>query len=110
LNGSLEDSSSNGQVGGPMPIACTFDSLTLSLYGVAGGAGTNVITARLYKNGNPTSMALSLNNPGVALFATVTDSAAAHQFSVDIGDFVSIGYTQSNGAPVVRIGAATRCR
>ena len=93
-----------------MPIACTFSSLTLSLYGVIGTAATNTIGVTLYKNGLPTSMTVSLNNPGAGSISTATDSTFAHQFSVAVGDFVSIGYTQTSSTSVVRIGVATRCQ
>jgi hypothetical protein len=97
-------------MGGAMPIACTFSSLTLSLYGVIGTAATNTLNVTLYKNGLPTSMTVSLANPGQGLITTATDNIFAHQFSVVVGDFVSIGYTQTSSTSAVRIGVATRCQ
>jgi hypothetical protein len=97
-------------MGGAMPIACTFNSLTLSLYGVSGGAGTNMIAITLYKNGIPTPLTVALSNPGAGLITSGTDNNLAHQFSVAIGDFVSIGYTQTSSTSIVRIGVATRCQ
>jgi hypothetical protein len=93
-----------------MPIACTFKSLTLSLYAVIGAAGANTVGVTLYKNGIATPMTVSLNSPGAESLSTATDNAAAHQFSVAVGDFISIGYTQSNSNTVVRIGVAARCQ
>ena len=105
-----EESTFEGRMGGAMPIACTFNSLTLSLYGVTGAAATNRTGVTLYKNGIPTSMTVSLNNPAVGSISIATDSAPTHQFSVAVGDFVSIGYTQTNSTTAVRIGVATRCQ
>jgi hypothetical protein len=107
---SQEESTFAGQLGGAMPIACTFSSLTLSLYGVIGTAATNTLNVTLYKNGLPTSMTVSLANPGQGLITTATDNIFAHQFSVVVGDFVSIGYTQTSSTSAVRIGVATRCQ
>ena len=107
---SQEESTFAGQMGGAMPIACTFSSLTLSLYGVSGTGATNTLNVTLYKNGLPTSMTASLANPGQGLIVTATDNILAHQFSVAVGDFVSIGYTQTSSTSAVRIGVATRCQ
>jgi hypothetical protein len=107
---SQEESVYAGRIGGAMPISCTFSSLTLSLYGVIGTAGTNTISVTLYKNGLPTPMTVSLSNPGADLIATATDNIVAHQFSVAVGDFVSIGYTQTSSTSVARIGVGTRCQ
>jgi hypothetical protein len=55
-------------------------------------------------------MTVSLSNPAAGSIGTATDSLAAHQFPVAVGDFVAIGYTQTNASPLVRIGVAARCQ
>jgi hypothetical protein len=100
----------NGQAatGGAMPIACTMSSLVMSLFTVSGAVGGDSVTVTLYKNGQPTAMTCNTVNPAVGSFGTCSD--VAHTVPVSIGDVVGVGFSQTNNAPVVKIGTGIRCQ
>ena len=109
LNGEATQSGAlSPEVGAPIPIACTFTGLYLSLFGVSGTAGTDTITATLWRNRSPTAMTVTATNPTPGTFQTASDTL--NTIVVAVGDTLSIGYTQSNSAPAVRIGVGTRCQ
>jgi hypothetical protein len=111
LSGDSSQTTNNGEIGGAMPIACTFKSLTVNMYGVSGTANTSTLTVTLMKNGQATLMTVSKANPASASFAgATTDSTAGHQFSVAVGDFVSIRFNQTSGTPAFRIGVGATCQ
>jgi hypothetical protein len=92
--------------GGAMPIACTFDRLYVTTFGVSGGADT--ITVNLVKNGTDQLLSCTVN-AAQGSQVTCNDTNAAHAVSVVAGDNVAIKYVQASGTPIVRIGVGTRC-
>jgi hypothetical protein len=96
------------EVGAPMPISCTFTGLTLSLFGISGAVGADTVTVTLFKNHLATAMTVSATNPAAGTFQTASDTV--NTVVVAVGDMISIGYTQSNNAPAVRMGVGTRCQ
>ena len=91
-----------------MPIACTFTSLLLSLFGVSGTPATEAMTVTLFKNHLATSMTATATNPAAGTFQTASDTV--NTVSVAVGDTFSIGYTVSSNTAVFRIGVGTRCQ
>lgn len=98
----------NGQsfAGGAMPVACTFNAITLTVYTSSGSASTDTVTATLYKNGSSTGLTTSVSNPAAG--ATATSSATASVITA-IGDLVAIQLSQTSSLPVVRAGIGTTC-
>jgi hypothetical protein len=92
--------------GGAMPVACTFNAITLTVYTFSGSASTDTVTATLYKNGSSTSLTASVSNPAAGATATISATASV---SVAIGDLVAIQLSQTNGTPIVRAGIGTTC-
>jgi hypothetical protein len=93
-------------VGGAMPIACTFDRLYVTTFGVSGGS--DAITVNLVKNGVDQSLTCSLTAQQGSQ-VTCNDTNALHAVSVSAGDNVALKYVQASGTPIVRIGVGTRC-
>jgi hypothetical protein len=108
LNGDAIQTTNGGQAGSTLPVGCTFNALYLHLDGIT--AGANTITATMYKNGVATAMTTSAANPAAGAFVVASDTNPAHFFTVAPGDSVSIGYVQTNSAPISRIGVGTRCQ
>ena len=107
LTGDSVQTTNGPESGSPLPIACTFDTLQVSVVGVSGTGGSDTIAVTLYKNGSATSMTCSTTNPSAG--GTNSCSDTTHTQSFSIGDRVSIGYTQTNSTPIARIGVGTRC-
>jgi len=97
------------EVGAVMPTACTMTGLHMRLYGVAGTAGIDEITATVYKNRAATAMAVSAFNPAANTFQTLA-SDTTNTVAFAVGDTLSVGVTQSSGAPAVRIAIGMRCQ
>jgi len=89
-----------------MPIACSFDRLFVTTFGVSGGSDT--FTVNLVKNGVDTSLSCTLTAL-TGSQVTCNDTNAAHAVSVVAGDNVALKYVQASGSPLVRIGVGTRC-
>lgn len=106
LNGDSIQTANGPSFGPPMPVACSVTALTLRLDAIT--AGANTVTVTLYKNGAATSMTASATISAAG--STVTASDTTHTVPVAAGDSLSIGYVQSNFAPIARIGVATRCQ
>jgi len=92
--------------GGAIPIACSFDRLFVTTFGVSGAADT--FTVNLVKNGTDTSLSCTVTS-GTGIQVVCSDTNPAHAVSVVAGDNVSLKYVQTSGAPIVRIGVGTRC-
>jgi uncharacterized protein (TIGR03437 family) len=94
--------------GGALPIACTFSSLFLTLNTVSGSASADTVSVTLYQNGSATALTTSCSNAAVGTPSKCNDSA--HTVAVAAGDIVGLGFTQTSGAPIVRIGVGVRCQ
>ena len=107
LNGD-SNQTSNGQnfAGMSMPVACTFDRLSVTLASITGGS-TDTISVTLVKNGSDTGLTCTATSSATAN-ALVTCSSTT-PIPVVMGDMVGLHLTQSNFVPVVRIGIGTRC-
>ena len=87
-----------------MPVACTFNVLSVSLYGVSGS--TNLTTLTLVKNGVDTALTSSANSvTGSVIKCTDT----THTVAVAVGDIMALKLVQASGTPFVRVGIGTRC-
>jgi hypothetical protein len=104
LNGDSIQTLNGPSFGAPMPVAGTITALNLRLDGIT--AGANTVTVTIYKNGTATAMTATANISAAG--ATVTASDTTHTVAVAAGDSLSIGYVQSNSAPIDRIGVSTR--
>ncbi|MFL6374560.1 MAG: hypothetical protein ACJ73D_07850 [Pyrinomonadaceae bacterium] len=108
LSGDSNQTANSPALGGVIPVACTFDSLVVSAFGVSGTAATDSIGVTLYKNGTATATTVTISNPAAGAIATISDNV--HTFTVAAGDYVSVGYTQTNSTPIVRIGVGAHCQ
>src|SRR5262249_14831642 len=97
------------EVGGLMPIACTMTALHMRLYGVSGTAGTDTITVTVYKNRVATTMTVTATNPAAGAFQTLA-SDTVNTVPFVIGDTFSLGVTQTNAPPAVRVALGLRCQ
>jgi hypothetical protein len=97
------------EVGGLMPIACTISALHLKLFGISGTTGADTITVTLFKNRVATAMTVTATNPAAGTFGTLV-SDTVNTVSVAVGDTLSLGYTQTDNVPFVRISVGTRCQ
>jgi hypothetical protein len=108
LNGdSLQNSNSAQFTGMSMPVACTFDRLSVTLAAVSGGA-TDTVTVALVKNGTDTSMTCTVTSSSSINGLTACSSATP--ISTALGDIVGLHVTQTNSTPIVRIAIGTRCQ
>jgi hypothetical protein len=106
LNGANQQQTTNNPefAGMAMPVACTFDRLVVTAYGVSGGG--NSFTVTLVKNGTPTTLACTVLSATASLS---TCSNISSGFSVVLGDLVALKVDQASGVPIVRLGIGTRC-
>ena len=93
--------------GSAMPVACTFNVLTMTLLAQSGGAA-DTISVTLVKNGQDTSLTCSKDSSGT-INATTNCVDNIHPVSVAVGDTVGYHLTQSTAAPGVRIAIGARC-
>jgi len=93
--------------GGAMPIACTFDRMYITAVGISGTAASDSLSVTLYKNGAATAMSLSFTNPAAGVQSTISDTS--HPVTAALGDIFSLGITQTNSTPILRVGVGTRC-
>ena len=106
LSGDGPQTTNSPEVGAPMPVACTFTSLFVSLYG-SSGAASNTVTVTLFRNRVATNMTCTaISSTG----SVVTCTDTTHPVAVAVGDTMSLGYNQTNNVPIVRIGVGTRCQ
>jgi hypothetical protein len=87
-----------------MPVACTFDRLAVTTFGVSGVADS--FTVNLVVNGNDQALTCSVGST-TGSTATCTDNL--HTVTVAVGDLVAFKIVQASGAPIVRVGMGTRC-
>ena len=88
----------------PMAAACTFDAIYLSTY-VSGGAGpVDALTLTLYVNGIATSLAVTVT--ASTSLNVVVKGGSTSSVTVNAGDLVAFGVTQSNSAPTVQMKMA----
>ena len=91
-----------------MPVACTFDTLNVTLFAQSGG-GTDQVTVTLVKNGVDTGLgctATSLSSVG----GVTSCSDSSPTVSAAVGDVMGLHFVQTNNAPIVRISVGTRCK
>ncbi len=110
LNGEIKVSTQNPEwIGGASPIACTISRVTMTLYTIAGTAGSTTVTATLTKNG----VAQSARIPTVSFSCAGTGGSVTGSqtgsIPVAVGDVLNIAFTQTSGSPVVRVAAAVTC-
>ena len=104
LNGDSIQTANGPSFGSPMPVAGTFTALNLRLDAIT--AGANKVTVTLYTNGVATAMTASASLSTAGTFVISSDTT--HTVSVAVGDSLSLGYVQTNSAPIARIGVSTR--
>jgi hypothetical protein len=104
LNADSPQTANGPSLGPPMPVAGTFTALNLRLDAIT--AGPNKVTVTLYKNGVATAMTASADISVAG--TTVTASDTTHTVVAAVGDSISLGYMQTNNAPICRIGVSTR--
>jgi len=109
LNGDTNQTTNTPQwTGLAMPVACSFDRLTMTLFTFAGGS-TNNITGTLVKNGTDTGLSCTAVSNATTGGAAVTCSASSPTVAAAVGDILGIHMHQTNSTPGVRIGVGTRC-
>jgi hypothetical protein len=89
-----------------MPVACTFDRLSVTLASVTGGAG-DTVTVTLVKNGVDQTMTCTATSSSTV--NALVSCSSTTPIAVAIGDIVGLHLTQTNSTPVIRIGVGTRC-
>jgi hypothetical protein len=109
-NGGTNQTTSDPEVGGLMPIDCTMTALYMQLYTFSGTASTDSITVTLYKNRVATAMTVNATNPAAGSYLATPVSDTTHTVPVSMGDTVSYGVTQTNNTPIVRIAVGMRCQ
>ena len=108
-NGDSAQTTNAPEVGAVMATACTMTGLHMRLYGVAGTAGIDTVTVTVYKNRAATAMTVNATNPAANTFqALASDTINTVPFAV--GDTISLGITQTSGAPALRIAIGMRCQ
>jgi hypothetical protein len=96
-----------GQVSIPVPVACTVDALSVSLFGT-GGSSSNTQTITVYRNGSATGVTCTASSPGIGSSSSCSDTSHSQAFSA--GDTIAVFGSQSNNSPIYRIGTGIRCR
>ena len=107
LNGDTLQNSNGAQFTGiSMPVACTFDRLSVTLAAISGGAA-DTVTVALVKNGTDQSMTCTATSS--ATINGLTSCSSTTPIAAAIGDIIGLHVTQTNATPLVRIGIGTRC-
>ena len=107
LSGSTPFTTNGPAFGGmSMPVACTFDRLSVSLYAVTGG-NADTIAVTLVKNGVDTGLSCSLASS--ATLGNISQCLATTPVAAAVGDIFALHVTQTDFTPVVRIAMGTRC-
>jgi hypothetical protein len=91
----------------PMPGSCVFDALYINAI-ISGNAASNTLTYTIYKNGVAQSLTASVTVS--TLNTAVLGSDTSHSFSVNPGDTLAIGLTQTSTTPDVRSNVSIRCQ
>ena len=106
LNGSQQFNTNSPEFSGiSMPVACTINTLSVSLFGVSGAA--DAFTVSLMKNGVEQNLTCSATSTTGAIRSCVATSPTV---AVVVGDIVGLKIVQNSGIPVVRIAIGTRCQ
>jgi hypothetical protein len=107
LSGSLIGIIANEGLAVPMPVACTFDALYVSLYTQAAGS-PDPTTIKLYKNGIPTALSVTLSASGT-VGTTVSGSNTSASVSVLPGDVLTLSFQHSFSTNNFRVNVSTYC-
>jgi hypothetical protein len=91
-----------------MPGACTFNALYFNVAPTA-SASAQAVSATLYKNGSSTALTCSASASGTVNTAA-TCSDTSNSVSVNAGDTVAWGISQTNTMPTFRFGVSGRCQ
>jgi len=106
LNGDGGFSTNSPQFAGiSMPVACTFDRLSVSTFGSSGG--NDSFTVNLVVNGVDQALSCTANS---ATGSVLTCSDTAHTVAVAVGQIVGYKIVQATGTPIVRVSVGSRCR
>jgi hypothetical protein len=107
LNGESIQTANGPQFNGiSMPVACTFDRLSVTLAAISGGAA-DTVTVALVKNGIDQSMTCTATSS--ATINGLTSCSSTTPIAVVNGDIVGLHLTQTNSTPIIRIAVGTRC-
>jgi len=105
LNSQGQQNTNSAQFAGmAMPVACTFDRLAVTTFGVSGGADT--FTVNLVVNGTDQGLTCTVT---AVTGATASCTDTLHTVPVAIGNLVGFKVVQASGTPIVRVGIGTRC-
>jgi hypothetical protein len=106
LNGDNQFNTNSPQFTGiSMPVACTFDRLSVSTFGSSGGS--DFFTVNLVVNGVDQALSCTANSLTGSI---LTCSDTAHTVAVAVGQIVGYKIVQGFGTPIVRVSVGARCR
>jgi hypothetical protein len=106
LNGSTQFNTNSPEFSGmSMPVACTVNTLSVSVFGVSGTP--DPFTVSVMRNGVEQALACSVTSTTGAITRCLATSPAV---AVAVGDIVGLKIVQGSGVPIVRLAIGTRCQ
>ncbi|MEO8598021.1 MAG: hypothetical protein ABI759_32175 [Candidatus Solibacter sp.] len=108
LTGDTPQTTNGAQFTGlAMPVACTFDTLTVKSISITPAGVADNIAVTLVKNGADTGLTCTLTTSLSVLGAGSCSNGTP--VAVAVGDIVGLHVTQTNNTPIIRVGIGTRC-